>query len=573
MPMPMQTSASMQSQTPTTPHRTPQPQAVSQPVAQSGDEEDHEPMKQQLVDGAARACLCCLRGFTTCCCAVTTCGYCCGACAPSASSKHRGYITLDVSSLRMGPYASSMITLDMARAIERELRADNPYASPSAVSASSDIGFGEHPPGVRSNSKRGGAGGSGGLDCELSIGLKIAKGIVNLHRGQMYFFYQICAQPQPQQHDDGEAHDHDHDHHAPTESGAQEPQAHHHGVSGFTKYVTEHYQRHHQRHHSHHHHAVPVSGADVDAVATAEIATASSNPSDSVGDVPFGKRKKHHTHQSQTPTQYVRFAFVIQLPCAMLMAERDDDEVNDGAPVPYASSPDLEMGMPLSAHHDDGDDACRSSLGKPPCAPALSSALSDVRASSSSSSSALAQSSAAAAAHGDGDGDARAAAAASSASAPSTPSAVPGPDISFTMRQQLQQSQSQSQPHRKLRVLVVDDSAMNRKMMVRLLTSMGHTCEQSEDGQAACEMMMTMMTMMPNIPATQQVTGYGGGPAPSSSPSPSPTSSNYDVVLMDNLMPRLSGPQAATRMREMGYKGLIVGLSGLSDEAEIRDFQ
>ena len=39
----------------------------------------------------------------------------------------------------------------------------------------------------------------------------------------------------------------------------------------------------------------------------------------------------------------------------------------------------------------------------------------------------------------------------------------------------------------KLRVLVVDDAATNRKLLVRLLENRGHTCEQVEDGSYAVE--------------------------------------------------------------------------------------
>ena len=38
-----------------------------------------------------------------------------------------------------------------------------------------------------------------------------------------------------------------------------------------------------------------------------------------------------------------------------------------------------------------------------------------------------------------------------------------------------------------LRILVVDDAATNRKMLVRLLENRGHECDQAEDGQQAVE--------------------------------------------------------------------------------------
>ena len=45
-------------------------------------------------------------------------------------------------------------------------------------------------------------------------------------------------------------------------------------------------------------------------------------------------------------------------------------------------------------------------------------------------------------------------------------------------------------PLEKLRFLVVDDSNMNRKMLVRLLVSEKHTCDQAEDGEVAVKMVV-----------------------------------------------------------------------------------
>ena len=41
-----------------------------------------------------------------------------------------------------------------------------------------------------------------------------------------------------------------------------------------------------------------------------------------------------------------------------------------------------------------------------------------------------------------------------------------------------------------LHFLVVDDSRMNRKMLVKLLVSEKHTCDQAEDGEVAVKMVM-----------------------------------------------------------------------------------
>ncbi|MBM4252668.1 MAG: response regulator [Deltaproteobacteria bacterium] len=45
----------------------------------------------------------------------------------------------------------------------------------------------------------------------------------------------------------------------------------------------------------------------------------------------------------------------------------------------------------------------------------------------------------------------------------------------------------------------------------------------------------------------------------------------FDLVLMDLEMPTLSGTAAAREMRERGYQGLLIALSGHSDDGHIRE--
>jgi CheY-like chemotaxis protein len=84
------------------------------------------------------------------------------------------------------------------------------------------------------------------------------------------------------------------------------------------------------------------------------------------------------------------------------------------------------------------------------------------------------------------------------------------------------------------RLLVVDDSGLNRKMLVRLLTSKEHTCEQAEDGEVAVRMYLEMVER---------------GEPP-------------DAILMDFEMPVMNGPSATARLRELGCACLIVGVTG-----------
>lgn len=83
-------------------------------------------------------------------------------------------------------------------------------------------------------------------------------------------------------------------------------------------------------------------------------------------------------------------------------------------------------------------------------------------------------------------------------------------------------------------MLIVDDSGMNRKMMVKSMTAKGHTCEEAEDGVFALEKMKATLTQ----------------------------GTSYDVILMDFIMPNMDGPSATKAIRELGITTPIFGLTG-----------
>lgn len=89
-------------------------------------------------------------------------------------------------------------------------------------------------------------------------------------------------------------------------------------------------------------------------------------------------------------------------------------------------------------------------------------------------------------------------------------------------------------PHGVIRVLVVDDSPLCRKMLIRRINRDTIQCDEAIDGEDAVRMVLA---------AKERDVVYAG-------------------ILMDNTMPRLTGPLAAQRIRELGYAGKIYGVTG-----------
>jgi osomolarity two-component system sensor histidine kinase SLN1 len=92
-----------------------------------------------------------------------------------------------------------------------------------------------------------------------------------------------------------------------------------------------------------------------------------------------------------------------------------------------------------------------------------------------------------------------------------------------------------------LRVLVVDDDALTRTMMNRLLTRLGCKVSTAENGEIALEMVLN---------------GNNG---------------RFAVVFLDNQMPVMSGLSMVSKLRKAGRKDFVVGVTGnalLSDQEE-----
>jgi CheY-like chemotaxis protein len=95
----------------------------------------------------------------------------------------------------------------------------------------------------------------------------------------------------------------------------------------------------------------------------------------------------------------------------------------------------------------------------------------------------------------------------------------------------------------KLRVLVVDDNDLSRKLLMRMLTNRGHKCEQACNGEEA-------------------VLCFSDS-----------TADQFDCILLDYEMPVQNGPSACKNMRELGCSAFVVGVTGNLLPEDVAHFQ
>ena len=93
-----------------------------------------------------------------------------------------------------------------------------------------------------------------------------------------------------------------------------------------------------------------------------------------------------------------------------------------------------------------------------------------------------------------------------------------------------------------LNVLVVDDVSLNRKMLCRSISSNFNHIAQARDGEEAIRYAMN-----------------GGYRRP-------------HIILMDYVMPNMDGPTATKELRALGYKGMIIGVTGNALPADVDIF-
>ena len=88
--------------------------------------------------------------------------------------------------------------------------------------------------------------------------------------------------------------------------------------------------------------------------------------------------------------------------------------------------------------------------------------------------------------------------------------------------------------YRELKVLVVDDAPLNRKMLRRLMQRHTGFVDEACDGKEALRLVRVAMERY----------------------------HSYDLILMDFQMPVMTGPEAAYQMRKEGFHGRIIGVTG-----------
>ena len=94
-------------------------------------------------------------------------------------------------------------------------------------------------------------------------------------------------------------------------------------------------------------------------------------------------------------------------------------------------------------------------------------------------------------------------------------------------------------------LLIVDDSSLNRKMLIKIFRVAGHTCDEAEDGVIAISKVKEKMALS-SIP--------------------------YNAILMDFVMPNMYGPTATKQIRSFGYKAPIFGVTGNTLDSDINYF-
>ncbi|KAJ3863255.1 Tco5, signal transduction HAMP domain histidine kinase [Lentinula novae-zelandiae] len=116
-----------------------------------------------------------------------------------------------------------------------------------------------------------------------------------------------------------------------------------------------------------------------------------------------------------------------------------------------------------------------------------------------------------------------------------------------------------------LHVLVVDDDALTRTLMRRMLERMGCDVTTAENGDLALRILLS-----PDSDGESSSLSCSN----SEQPVASDTVSKFHIIFLDNQMPVLSGVKAIAKLRDLGRRDFVVGVTGnalVSDQREYLD--
>ena len=102
---------------------------------------------------------------------------------------------------------------------------------------------------------------------------------------------------------------------------------------------------------------------------------------------------------------------------------------------------------------------------------------------------------------------------------------------------------------RKIKALIVDDSYLNRKMIARLLQQRSFVIYEACDGAEAVDCVSASIESRSIDPTV-----------------------TFDVLVMDFVMPTMDGPTATKQIRALGYRGVIIGVTGNALPDDISTF-
>ncbi|KAG8950868.1 hypothetical protein FRC04_007100 [Tulasnella sp. 424] len=112
-----------------------------------------------------------------------------------------------------------------------------------------------------------------------------------------------------------------------------------------------------------------------------------------------------------------------------------------------------------------------------------------------------------------------------------------------------------------LNVLVVDDDALTRKLMTRILTRNGCVVQTADNGKSAFDMAINAKTPF-NWDSASTTTDAKSNGGVVHTPYLQEMEPKYDVIFLDNQMPVMRGVDTVRRLRAMKRKDFVVGVTG-----------